>query len=91
MAAFETWILLLQAARAAESHDPSFSENCLRQAVTSAEESQGKDSTEVGLCLAELAVFLKRIGKQGEAEVITERYREILRDYTRRLGLTRSA
>ncbi len=91
MPAFETWILLLQAARASESHDPAFSENCLRKALSSAEETQGKDSTEAGLCLAELAVFLKRAGQQSEAEKLTERYREILRNYARQLGLTRSA
>lgn len=86
MAKFETWILLLQAARAAETRDPGFSETCLRQALSSAEETQGKDSTEAGLCVAELAVFLKRAGQQVEAELLTERYREILRNYTRKLG-----
>lgn len=90
MPSFETWILLLQAARASESRDLAFSENCLRQALSSAEETQGKDSTEAGLCLAELVVFLNRTGKHEEAEILSERYREILRSYTSGLGLTRS-
>jgi hypothetical protein len=91
MSSFETWILLLEAARASESRDPAFTERCLRRALSSAEETQGKDSTEAGLCVAELAVFLKRVGKQVEAENLTRRYQEILRNYARSLGKTRSA
>ena len=83
MPAFETWILLLQAARASEPRDPAFSENCLRKALKSAEEIQGEQSAEAGLCLAELAVFLKRNGKNDEAELLSQRYREIFRVYTR--------
>lgn len=83
MSAFETWILLLQAARASEPRDPIFSENCLRKALKSAEEVQGEQSAEAGLCLAELAVFLKRNGKAAEAEQLSLRYREIFREYTR--------
>jgi hypothetical protein len=91
MSSFETWILLLQAARSSESRDPAYSENCLRQALSSAEESQGQDSTEAGLCVAELAVFLKRIGRQVEADRLVLRYREILRSYARRLKESRTA
>ena len=82
MSAFETWILLLQAARASETHDLAFAETCLRQALSSAEETQGKDSTEAGLCVAELAVFLRRCGQLVEAEELTRRYQVILHSYT---------
>ena len=88
MSAFETWILLLQAARASEPRDLAFSERCLRQALKSAEEVQGEGSAEAGLCLAELAVFLKKTGNVAEAESLSQRYRQIFRNFARDNGLT---
>ncbi|MBX9687892.1 MAG: hypothetical protein K2X27_14395 [Candidatus Obscuribacterales bacterium] len=88
MPASETWNLLIQAARASESRNPVFSENCLRKALRSAEECHGKESAEAGLCLLELADFLERIGMFSEAESLSQRYQNILCKYARELGLT---
>lgn len=84
---FETWNLLIHAARASEAKDPIFSENCLRKALRFSEDLYGKESPETGLCLIELSDFLERTGKDIEAEELSKRYHQILCKYAHELGI----
>lgn len=85
---FETWNLLIHAARASEAKDPAFSENCLRKALRFSEDLYGKESPETGLCLIELSDFLERKGHDDEAEKLSERYHAILIKYAKDLGIS---
>lgn len=89
MPEFETWNLLIHAARASEAKDPVFSENCLRKALRFSEDLYGKESPETGLCLIELSDFLERSGNDSEAEQLIKRYHEILCKYAQELGVHR--
>ncbi len=82
MAEFETWNLLIHAARASEARDPAFSETCLRKALRFSEDLYGKESPETGLCLIELSDFLRRKGEDAEAEELSLRYQGIMVRYT---------
>lgn len=77
MHSFDSWIELLQASRASEARDLAVSENCLRLALQSASTLQGESSAEAGLCMVELAIFLKRNGKIDEAEKLSSDYKRI--------------
>jgi hypothetical protein len=65
------------------------SEACFRQALKDAESMYGRDSPEVGLCLIELSDFLERQGQQVEADLLSKRYRSILRTFARKVSLDR--
>ena len=88
---FETWNLLIHAARASEANDPAFSENCLRKALRFTEDLYGKESPETGLCLIELSYFLERKGGAEEARELCTRYQQIATNYAQQHGLNKSA
>lgn len=88
---FETWNLLIHAARASEAKDPAFSENCLRKALRFSEDLYGKESPETGLCLIELSDFLERKGFGDEADQLSTRYHQILCKYAHELGIQKQS
>ena len=79
-----TWKTFLAAARSV--NDASTEDN-LRKALKCAEESHGDRSFEAGLCLLELSDYLESVNRNLEAEELTERYREILIELAKDLGL----
>jgi hypothetical protein len=79
-----TWKTFLAAARSV--NDASTEEN-LRKALKCAEEAHGDRSFEAGLCLLELSDYLESANRIDEAEELTNRYRDILLDLAKDLGL----